>query len=364
MSLGRNVPVSEVNGSEEMVFWVRVSIAPTGKAKCVSCKRAIGQGSIRLKFGTGYHHIRCVTKPLNQFMTVMNLTVEGELSEEKLAQLQKWKDQMETIFIARKSSLKQFESDSVSAAIELDIVPSRVPVDGGIGKITADDQVNILAFFDAKDLCRLERVCKSWYKLASDYVWKILCSRIVEKEKDNVEEFKHVITALRNSQRLDWRQTYSTMRKKMCDGCGKVTNQNPVTALGIRICGKCAGMADYKFKAKKYLKEFGLVEDDIKKYHLRAVETPNPWGGGFAPMKAFLVKHLKAASARKSADKEEVEQQKNKQKSKSSSSGKKRKEGHGAEDFEDNEQSSEEEEEHARTKKRSKVPASKRARRK
>lgn len=96
---------------------------------------------------------------------------------------------------------------------------------------------------------------------------------------------------------------------RVCHGCGALIDGNTgmlVRSLGRSVCRMCSQQPTYTLVAKKYLREYGVSEGDIKTYKIRFEERPNPHGRNLPPMKVFLVYDLLQVKKLKEKAKEEA----------------------------------------------------------
>ena len=91
----------------------------------------------------------------------------------------------------------------------------------------------------------------------------------------------------------------------VCAGCNKhVENGTFLKSLNRSVCRACAASSkSFSFVAKKYLKDFGLIEKDVKTFKIPSEKRPNPYGAALAPMTVFLVYDLERAAAKKAESK-------------------------------------------------------------
>jgi hypothetical protein len=268
--------------------WQRAHVerAPTGLASCRTCKRKIGHETLRVIFGGGkFVHLRCWKGPDNASVPENYFVAASLLSHEEQAKLQAWianhnSKQSEKAAPVPANAVRTFSVSAVKAG------PQQEDGDGlGIALLTKDTFGLILRFLDVKQLCLVERVSKAFLRAATFEFQR----RLQECGFEGAASTKTP------------KQLYLT---GICAGCNLKVQEGAVfvKSLNRSVCANCcATNRKFSFVAKKYLKDYGLVEGDIKKFKIPFEKRPNPYGRNLAPMTVFLVYDLERAQEKKSS---------------------------------------------------------------
>jgi len=301
--MGKNIAITPQQGYQR----ASVEYAPSGAARCRHCDGKIKLGTLRVIYGGGkYVHVRCWKAPQgvvlddNYFQPGYQVVLKDE-DKQRLAD-----------YIEKNNAKvrKKREADQIPTLTEKAVSVSSIPpaptMDNNrasddtfaFGKITTDAFTLIMSFLSPSELGRVERVCKAFLR-AADRSWQV---RYAALEIGPFDSSKFATAKLA--------YLYGT-----CLGCVQKLDGNPtfIKAVKRSVCSKCiASNPDFKYVAKKYLKDYGLSEADIKKYKIPYETRPNPYGRNLAPMKCFLVYKLKEIAKIKHQPKEASEEPKKK----------------------------------------------------
>ncbi|KAJ3046121.1 hypothetical protein HDV00_003871 [Rhizophlyctis rosea] len=180
--------------------------------------------------------------------------------------------------------------------------------------ISTETKQRLLLFVRPEEVLPLSEVCRSWRDAASDDSWwkRLYRSKFPTNEQGNNKRQKYAEGYIsKDAHDGSWKRQYLMDVGHLCIGCHDIT-KDKCSLSGDRVCRSCQkNLPSYKRMAVSHAKSaFCLTEKDVRS--LPSLIVDNPHYRSSAPMRLYLVKHLRAASYAKHGGAEGLEKKKEK----------------------------------------------------